>query len=181
MSSPDNFSCPSVFDLPPCVIKKSYLRAGMGNTFMPWLFAFMFLLLHVALLWGRATRWEKIQYLSLAMAAFTIFLTSLTYASSKLTADTVYVWLPWTLSSEIGSMLQVHALIYHKHGPAIMELGIRIYEAIMEFCSRFVPSRYSPPSQAPQTLRNEGNIGMERGNEDESENYDIEMQGTIPY
>ena len=180
-----NFTCPSVYDLAACVITESYLRPGSGNTFMPWLFTLMFMLLHVALLWGRVTRWEKSQYISQAMAAFSIFLTSLTYASSKLTADTVYVWLPWTLSSEVGAILQAHALIYQRHGERIKDwkfvsksLGafnamIKAFNAIIKVGSCLMP--FGPRLQRQGDLETQQPSGEVGGDN----NHDIKMPGTI--
>jgi hypothetical protein len=173
-----NFSCPSVYDLAACVITESYLRPGPGNTFMPWLFALMFLLLHVALLWGRVTRWEKSQYISLAMAAFTIFLTSLAFASSKLTADTVYVWLPWTLSSEVGAILQAHGLIYQRHGERIKEWkfvskSLGAFNAMIKVCSCLMP--FGPRLQRQGDLETQEHSSEVGGDN----NHDVKMPGTI--
>ena len=114
-------SCPSVYDLPKCVIQKSYLRPGPGNTLMPWSYALMFSVIHFALLGSRVAKWDKSQHLSLGMAAFTIFFTGLTYSSTKLSAESIYVWLPVTLAGEVGAVMQVHALLYQEYGARILQ------------------------------------------------------------
>ncbi len=110
-----NATCPSIYDLPKCVIQKTYLRPGRGNTFMPWMLAAILSVIHAGVLATRITKWDKIQYLCLALAAFSLFFTALAYASTTLSADSIYVWLPLTLAGDVGAVLQVQALIYTEH------------------------------------------------------------------
>jgi len=117
-----NGSCPSVYDLPQCVIERSYLRPGPGVTFMPWLYAVVFTLSHFALLWARIEKWDKTRYLSLAMALANLLLTLFAYVSTGLSAETVYVWLPVTLGGEVGALMQLHAVLYKDQGVRIAEI-----------------------------------------------------------
>jgi len=117
-----DLSCPNIYTIKPCATEASYLREGAGNTFMPWLFALLLTLFHLAVLFGRIRRWEKSQYLSIATASFALFLTGIAYVSTNLSAETVYVWFPITLSGDIGAVLQLHAIIYNEHRKTIADL-----------------------------------------------------------
>lgn len=115
-----NATCPSVYDLPKCVIQKTYLRPGPGNTLMPWVLAAVLSVIHAAVLATRITKWDKSQYLSLALAGFSLVFTALAYGSTTLSADSIYVWLPITLAGDVGAVLQGQALMYKDHGSRIL-------------------------------------------------------------
>jgi len=61
------------------------------------------------------------QYLSLALAAFSLFFTTLAYSSTGMYANSIYIWLPLTLVGDVGAVLEAHTLIYKDHGPRISE------------------------------------------------------------
>jgi hypothetical protein len=117
-----NTTCPSVYNLPKCVIQKTYLRPGPGNTLMPWSLSAVLCVIHAGVLATRITKWDKSLYLSLAMAAFSMLFTALAYRSTNLSPDSIYVWLPLTLAGDVGAVLQAHALIYGDHGSQLLEI-----------------------------------------------------------
>lgn len=130
---------------------------------MPWAYALIFCLLHIALLGTRIAKWEKSLYLSLAMAAFTIFFTGLTYGSTKLSAESIYVWLPITLAGEVGAVMQVHSLLYQEYGARILKIkyirgGHKLITRILDYIPLI---RRSPKGKDPQNNRNDQELGAE--------------------
>jgi hypothetical protein len=142
-----NATCPSVYDLPKCVIQKTYLRPGPGNTLMPWVLAAVLSVIHAGVLATRITKWDKSQYLSLALAGFSLVFTALAYGSTTLSADSIYVWLPITLAGDVGAVLQGQALIYKDHGSRIL--------GYIKYAHSF--TRHTPGSH----LENNGESGTE--------------------
>jgi hypothetical protein len=89
----------------------TYLRPDVGGALLPWLYTVFAILIHLPVAVIRVARWERVQILSLALAAFTIVLTVQSYTSTGLAPDKILVWMPLTLPLDAGSMLQLFALI----------------------------------------------------------------------
>lgn len=76
----------------------------------------MLLIVRLPTLIIRATRWEKVQVLSLALAAFTVACTILSFVSTKLKPEGVLVWMPLMLPLDAGAMMQLMVLIVEEEG-----------------------------------------------------------------
>ena len=106
-----NFTCPDFDTLQSCAINPSYLRPENGATIIPWLYSAILLTLHIPLAFLRVVKWKQSQWFSLALAFFTISLASLSYVSTSMSAETIYVWLPVALTADISSSMQLIILI----------------------------------------------------------------------
>jgi hypothetical protein len=111
-----NTSCPDFNNLQSCPINPSYLRPENGATIIPWLYSAILLALHLPLAFLRVVKWKQSQWFSLAMAVFTISLTCLSYFSTKLNAQFVYVWFPIALTADISGAMQLIILIEKDDG-----------------------------------------------------------------
>jgi hypothetical protein len=89
----------------------TYIRPDVGGSLLPWLYAIILLLIHLPTVIIRATRWEKVQVLSLALAAFAVAVSIQGYVSTKLKPEGVLVWMPLMLPLDAGAMLQLMVLI----------------------------------------------------------------------
>jgi hypothetical protein len=108
-------NCPKNFDtLPLCPIKHTYLRPDKGMSIVPWLISLLLLLVHLPLATIRIQRWEKAQIISVVLAGVSCIVVTMAYRSSKLTAETIYVWSPVILIGDVGAVLQVLALVAEK-------------------------------------------------------------------
>jgi hypothetical protein len=107
-------SCQSQLDSHTCSIAVSYLRPSSTDALVPWVVSSLLLILHLPLVLVRVLRWEKAQVWSLAMATFSIVLTSLAYTSTQLQAAKVQTWTPLTLVLDVGSVLQIFILLIEK-------------------------------------------------------------------
>jgi hypothetical protein len=94
----------------------TYLRPDVGGSLLPWLYSFIALLVHLPIVIIRVARWDRVQVLSLALAALTIGVTLQTYKSTQLSPDKVLVWMPLALPLDAGSMLQLVVLIVEDVG-----------------------------------------------------------------
>ncbi|PGH02715.1 hypothetical protein AJ80_08812 [Polytolypa hystricis UAMH7299] len=100
----------------PVECPEAYLRPDPGGALIPWLYALFLLLFHLPACIIRAVRWESAQYLALGLAVLGIALCIQTYYSTHMEAAEVLVWMPLTLSLDVGAMMQMVVLIIEAHG-----------------------------------------------------------------
>lgn len=103
----------------------TYIRPNVGGALLPWFYAVVLLIVHLPTVIIRATRWEKVQVISLALAAFAVATVVQSYASTKLKPEGVLVWMPLMLPLDAGAMMQLMVLIVEEEG-----LG-RLYHALV--------------------------------------------------
>jgi hypothetical protein len=94
----------------------TYVRPDVAGALLPWFYAVVLLLVHLPTVIIRATRWEKVQVLSLALAAFAVACVIQSFVSTKLKPEGVLVWMPLMLSLDAGAMMQLMVLIVEEEG-----------------------------------------------------------------
>jgi hypothetical protein len=94
----------------------TYIRPNVGGALLPWFYAVVLLLVHLPTVVIRATRWEKVQVMSLALAAFAVACTIQSFVSTKLKPEGVLVWMPLMLPLDAGAMMQLMVLIVEEEG-----------------------------------------------------------------
>ena len=94
-----------------CSISHTYIRPDAGIATMPWLYSSLFLALHLPLVLVRVLKWNVGQWWSLVMAAFSLSIVSLTYASTQWDPNQIYAWQPITLIGDLGAVVQVLVLV----------------------------------------------------------------------
>jgi hypothetical protein len=94
----------------------TYIRPNVGGALLPWFYAVVLLVIHLPTVIIRATRWEKVQVLSLALAAFAAACTIQSFMSTKLRPEGVLVWMPLMLPLDAGAMMQLLVLIVEEEG-----------------------------------------------------------------
>jgi hypothetical protein len=74
----------------------SYLRPDVGGSLLPWLYTVVAIVIHLPVVLVRVARWERVQMISLVLAAFTIILTIQSYISTNLAPEKVLVWVSFS-------------------------------------------------------------------------------------
>ncbi|KAF7539912.1 hypothetical protein G7054_g1772 [Neopestalotiopsis clavispora] len=100
--------------------ERTYLRPDTAGSIIPWPYALAWLLIHAPVVLIRVTRWEKVQALSLVLAATSIGWTIEAYLSTQRRADEVLVWTPLTVILDVGAVMQLAFLIaedFAEQGP----------------------------------------------------------------
>lgn len=92
-------------------IESTYLRPDAAGSILPWPYTLMWLLIHTPLVLIRVVRWQRVQVLSIVLAATTMALTIEAFLSTQRKASEVLVWTPLTLILDVGSMMQLVYLI----------------------------------------------------------------------
>ncbi|ETS79525.1 hypothetical protein PFICI_09378 [Pestalotiopsis fici W106-1] len=91
--------------------ERTYLRPDTAGSIIPWPYALVWLLIHFPLVLIRATRWQKVQVLSLVLAATSIGWSVEAYLSTQRRPDEVLVWAPLTVILDVGAVMQLAFLI----------------------------------------------------------------------
>jgi len=94
----------------------TYIRPDIGGALLPWFYTIVVLVIHLPTVLIRATRWERVQILSLALATFAVAITTQSFISTKLMPEGVLVWMPLMLPLDAGAMLQLMVLIVEEVG-----------------------------------------------------------------
>src|SRR5277367_1104616 len=103
--------CPQVNTIHNCSIDATYIRPDSAISIIPWLYSLVLLIVHLPLILIRVLKWETGQVWSLAMATLSIALTILSFHSTGLAAEKVYIWMPVALAVDVGAVMQVFILI----------------------------------------------------------------------
>lgn len=83
---------------------------------LPWPFTLIWLAIHFPMVVIRATRWEKVQVLSLVLAVVSFGTAMQAYVSTQMRGDDILVWMPLTLLLDAGAMMQMFWLIVEEAG-----------------------------------------------------------------
>jgi hypothetical protein len=95
----------------PCVDNSiSYLRPDVAGSLMPWLFATILLFVHLPTAIMRTIRWERVQWLTIAVTLFECILYVTSMVSTRLDPAKVLVWSPLMLALDAGAMLHIFVL-----------------------------------------------------------------------
>jgi hypothetical protein len=94
----------------------TYIRPDVGGALLPWFYTIVILIIHLPTVIIRATRWERVQVLSLALATFSVAVTIQGFWSTKLKPEGVLVWMPLMMPLDAGAMLQLMVLIVEEIG-----------------------------------------------------------------
>jgi hypothetical protein len=89
----------------------SYLRPDTGATLLPWLYTLVAIIIHIPVVFVRATRWEIVQTWCIVSTFFVIIVYVQAYISTNFAADQILVWTPLILIIDAGSMLQIFFLV----------------------------------------------------------------------
>lgn len=89
----------------------TYLRPDIAGSILPWPYALAWLLIHVPLVLIRVARWEKVQMLSLFLAAVSIASFTQAYSSTQRRPEEILVWSPLTIVLDVGAVLQLFFLV----------------------------------------------------------------------
>lgn len=74
----------------------------MGGALMPYVFTGAQIVLHLPTCLVRIARWERVQWLSIALATINLIITIQAYTSTQLKPNEVLVWTPITLILDAG-------------------------------------------------------------------------------
>jgi hypothetical protein len=107
----------------------TYIRPNVGGSLLPWFYTVVVLIIHLPTVIIRATRWERVQVLSLALATFAVAVTIQGFWSTKLKAEGVLVWMPLMMPLDAGAMLQLMVLIVEEVGLKGLWNGLRGVDA----------------------------------------------------
>lgn len=94
-----------------CILSIQYIRQDAGTVIIPWIYSLVLVLLHFPLVLVRVLKWDAGQMWSIAMAIFSLSLTSLAYQSTAFDPNQIYIWLPITLVIDVGAVMQVILLL----------------------------------------------------------------------
>jgi hypothetical protein len=103
----------------------TYIRPDVSGSLLPWFYTVVVLIIHLPTVIIRATRWEKVQVLSLALATFAVAVTIQGFWSTKLKPEGVLVWMPLMMPLDAGAMLQLMVLIVEEVGLRGLWDGLR--------------------------------------------------------
>src|SRR5579862_8318842 len=107
-------SCPEVLNLTNCTISASYIRPDSGDSFIPWIYSVILLLVHIPAVILRVVKFESSQLLTILLAIYSVALTSLEYRSTNFEPSKIYVWTPIALTIDVGAMMQFISFLLHK-------------------------------------------------------------------
>ncbi|KAI1852944.1 hypothetical protein JX265_012972 [Neoarthrinium moseri] len=91
--------------------ESTYLRPDAAGSIVPWPYALAWLLIHAPLVLIRVTRWQKVQVLSLVLAAISMGWSVEAYLSTQRRPEEVLVWTPLTIILDVGAVIQLAYLI----------------------------------------------------------------------
>lgn len=87
------------------------LRPDIAGSLLPWPYTLGWLLIHAPLVLIRVARWEKVQALSLILAAAGIASSVQAYSSTERRPEDVLVWTPLTVILDVGAVMQLFFLV----------------------------------------------------------------------
>lgn len=91
--------------------ERTYLRPDTAGSIIPWPYALAWLLIHAPLVLIRVARWEKVQALSLVLAAISIGWSVEAYLSTQRRPGEILVWSPLTIILDVGAVMQLAFLV----------------------------------------------------------------------
>jgi len=121
-----------------CSISLTYIRPDEGITVMPWLYSSIFFTLHLPLVLVRVLKWNVGQWWSLVMAAFSLSIVSLTYASTQWDPEQIYAWQPVTLIGDVGAVVQVLVLVIEQSAEDDQHRN-EDRRRILRSCRKYIP------------------------------------------
>ncbi|KAK7751971.1 hypothetical protein SLS62_006114 [Diatrype stigma] len=89
----------------------TYLRPDIAGSILPWPYTLAWLLIHIPLVLIRVARWEKVQMLSLFLAAVSIASFTQAYSSTQRRPEEILVWSPLTVILDVGAVMQLFFLV----------------------------------------------------------------------
>lgn len=147
----------------------SYLRPDTGAALLPWVYTMVAIIIHIPVIFVRATRWDIVQTWCIVSTFFVIIVYVQAYISTNFAAAQILVWTPLILIIDAGSMLQVFFLVLETR-PVRIEGRIFLFDPADAqgnvagrtnllrrlrrwFGSREIGSSFYPPPQEPCTNR----------------------------
>lgn len=91
--------------------ESTYLRPDIAGSIVPWPYTLAWLLIHAPLVLIRVARWERVQALSLLLAAGGIAFAAQAYASTGRKPEDILVWTPLMLILDVGAVMQLFFLV----------------------------------------------------------------------
>jgi hypothetical protein len=89
----------------------SYLRPDTGAALLPWVYTMIAIIIHIPVVFVRATRWDIVQTWCIVSTFFVIIVYVQAYISTNFAANQILVWTPLILIIDAGSMLQIFFLV----------------------------------------------------------------------